>query len=283
VGQKAKYRREMDKAIAQYGQELRKLTPLESPGTIKTNAYRTATEVADNQLSGADRRALKQSDRLARTINRDDVFKERMAKYNDRLSILQAQLAGESVNRFYVSDTPSIPESSGSSGLLGFSPPLASTPSMATVGAGVSLPDTSYRQDREYFTSREDALAAAQAQADAYNAKQASLPRQPLAQAPRKATAQDFIASQSFGAAPDVQGGDRSIRFGRLDAAAKDMQTLADGIKGTAAEAAATQYSALAERLNAKLGKISATPVEAQSTGLIGSELANELDTGVLK
>lgn len=294
MGQKAKYRKAMNQAIAQYGAELSKLTPITDSGTIKANAYRTATESVGDSLSGADRRALRKTDSLARKINNDDAYKAGIAKYNDRLGILQEQMAGRGVDRFYLSDSPggsgaapNRPQNQSTSfnTIAGPVTQTGSSPSMASVNQIAPPPDISYKLDRTYASSRDELLSEAQKKADAYNASMAGSTSGGLLGAKfTPVTADAFIGTQRFEAAPTVVGGDRSARFSRLDAGAKDMQAIADSIRSTAGEAAATQYATLAEKLNGRLTRAAdvavINPQQAdQATGL----LSNELNNGVIR
>lgn len=290
MGEKAKWRRAMDAALAQYGKELSKLDSLNDPGTIQTNSYRSATEAVGDSLNGQDRRNLKKADQLARKINNDDAYKQGIEKYNDRLKILQDQMKGKGSERYFINDKPTLPSpektSSSITGMAGNKSPQPGGVGMLAALTMAAPKDISYDQTKEYFSSRDDALAKAEIMAQEYNANNASKSKGLITSAnskPYQATAADFLGTQVFDPATTAKGGDRSIRMSRLDAAAKDMQNLSGAISKTTGEAAASQYSTIADKINQRLTKVSNDNVGTQQAGLIDSTLANELNNGVIR
>ena len=100
-------KRKAKKAAAQqYYKAFKKLNAVPEMDRVGTKNTRTLEESIGDNASFQTRRAVKQIDRMGRTLNKDNAFKESVAMYNDRYNILKDQINNKNSERYSVADNP---------------------------------------------------------------------------------------------------------------------------------------------------------------------------------
>lgn len=342
MGARAKARRQADKAQASYYKALSNLEALPEIRRAESNNVKQLEESLGDNASYGSKRLAKQADKLGKEINNDEQYKGYVSKYNQRYAQLKDQLAGKSSQRYYVDDyTPPVPVANNSSfsigmggnggimggqssyiGMGGMQQANGGGMGMASIGGGLGVraeadPNTmswkSFDQagldkyaaknaDRNFYNTKEEALAEATKRMEAYNAKQSGLlgtakpansnTRMGMAYNPfgaGKYTDKDIAAMQVADPNLFVKGetlagianGWRGS-MGEAGGAYSDMKVLADKIRGTGSNQYIQQYSEIANRLRSKAkrddGNID------NSKGLLSQDLAGaDLNNGVIK
>ena len=108
MGARAKARKAADRSQAQYYEALSKIEGLTEVKRVDANTKRSINDAMGDDASYGTKRLAMKADKLAKSINKDDKYKENVGKYNQRYAQLKTQLTGGSVDRYYANDKPKI-------------------------------------------------------------------------------------------------------------------------------------------------------------------------------
>jgi hypothetical protein len=169
-------KRKAQKAAAQqYLKEFRKLNPIEALPNLSAKNKREIEDTLGDETSFRLRNMAGKADRMARSINKDDDYKQKVSAYNDRYSILRGQMENKSSTRYTVSDKASVLPVKNTNAFGGFfsggiSGQQSSHNTMANVGAVSAKPNkSSFATQGGMYQNKEDAMADAAKKMDAYN------------------------------------------------------------------------------------------------------------------
>lgn len=251
---KKKERRAYDRAIAQYTAELNKVKPVQEIKRVDNNSKRTIEEELGNSASGRLNYLSRKADSVARTINKDDDYKAKVGKFNERYDIMRKQLSGQYVTRYGVLDN-------------------------FDQNSTINPKPVNFEQT---FASRDEAYKEAQKRADAYNNDASNFnPRVELRHngwgMASTTVVNSKLTPETYLQEVQYKGGrsGRTERFEALDGAYQDMARLSKSIQGSAGNQNISLYSSLADKLKTQYkrdaGNVTNT---AKPTGLLASELA---------
>lgn len=270
-------RKAYDKAIAQYVSEINKIKPVQEIKRVDNNTKRAIEDELGSSASGRLNYLSRKADSVARVINKDDDYKSKVSRFNDRYAILKDQVAGKYTTRYGVRDNPMAdpdlePKPTGIDAYV--------NPPSATVDKPVNFEQT--------FATREEAYKAAQEKADAYNANPDNFkPRQVRAEyattidglinnnsrtyTPPKITAEKLLQEVKYNGGASG----RTERFNALDSGYQDMARLSNSIQSSAGNQNVSLYSSLADKLKTQYKRDSGNvTTQVKPTGLLASELA---------
>lgn len=169
-------------AAQQYLAEFRKLKPIDALPRLASNNKKTIREELDDNASFRVRNMAQKADRMARAINKDDDYKNKIDAYNDRYEILKRQMANQSTTRYGISGSP-IETAKTSNGFGGFGTyqggSLGGSQGGLLGGNGVlsilgnqqpaNKPQSSFATQGKMYQTKEEAMADATKQMETYN------------------------------------------------------------------------------------------------------------------
>jgi len=275
----SKAKREAKKAAAQqYYNAFSTLRPVnERIKGVDKNVVRQLDDAETLETSGRTRKTARQLDRTAREIKRDDGYADVASRFNQRYDNLKKQLAGQNVTRYSLLATPVASNQKASTGITGIGQ-QQSGGQQQSKGMLAGIPNFLTNQTkgkdmagRQYFSSRDEALAAAEKAAPN---KTVTPPRNLAGLAsfgatPKAATAEQLVSTETL---PSLQVGYRNLSA--MGQAYDELNALGGQLNNTAGAKAAERYTALAQRLKKQIGRDASQPSSGGQVGLLGSELA---------
>ena len=272
MGASSKKRKAYAGAVSQLIGAINQIKPIQEIKRVDSKLNRQFEEELGSSASGRLNYLSRKADSVARKINKDDDYKAKAGRFNDRYSILKEQMADRDVTRYALRDSPYVEQPNKPTGT-----------NIDHITAGNIIPENRPKFEN-VIASNEEAMKLAQQRADEYNNNQdnfkpyavnklnswGTIESTQMVTNP-KATADKFLQGVTYASGKDSW----ESKFNVLNEGYEDMARLSDSVKNSAGNQNIGLYSSLADKLKTQYkrdaGNVTNT---AKPTGLLASELA---------